>query len=182
MFSRSLVVAVALSLAPVGAFAAGGGGGDGDTPTPTKTTKECTGGKIWSDQKNACVDPGSGSLNDDIRYGAVREYAYAGDFAAAQTILATMADQSDDRVLTYWGFTHRKMGQVELGMSYYQRALEINPDNLLVRSYMGQAFVEAGETYLAYEQLQEIRARGGDGSWPATSLAEAIRTGVTYNY
>lgn len=182
MFSRSLVVAVALSLAPVGAFAAGGGGGDGDTPTPTKTTKECTGGKIWSDQKNACVDPGSGSLNDDIRYGAVREYAYAGDFAAAQTILATMADQSDDRVLTYWGFTHRKLGDLDRAAFYYQAAIAANPDNILARSYMGQGFVEAGKTDLAIAQWREITARGGEGSWAEVSLREAIRTGLTYSY
>ncbi|MEQ9694072.1 hypothetical protein [Shimia sp. SDUM112013] len=178
MFTRSLAAA-ALLLAPLSVHAAGG---DDFVPKPTPTTKECKNGKVWSEKKKRCVKPGNASLVDDVLYGAVREYAYAGQYENAQKVLAAMSDQQEDRVLTYWGFTHRKMGNVDLGMSYYEAALETNPDNLLVRSYMGQAFVESGDSYLAYLQLKEIRARGGAGTWPETSLAEAIRTGSTYNY
>lgn len=180
MFAKHLAVIAALALTPQALLAAGGGGDD--APTPTPTTKECKNGKIYSEKKKRCVKPGNASLDDDTRYQAVREYAYAGQFENAQTILRTMADQTDDRVLTYWGFTHRKMGNVDLGMSFYEQAIAMNPDNLLVRSYMGQAHVEAGETYLAWVELQEIRSRGGAGSWPEQSLAKAIETGVTSNY
>lgn len=180
MFAKPLALIVSLSsLAPMPLLAAGG---DGDAPTPTQTTKECKKGKVWSEKKNRCVKPENASLDDDTRYGAVREFAYAGQYENAQRVLETMADQTDDRVLTYWGFTHRKMGNVDLGMSFYERAIAINPDNLLVRSYMGQAHVEAGETYLAWVQLKEIRARGGGGGWPEQSLATAIETGVTNSY
>ncbi|WP_127111697.1 tetratricopeptide repeat protein [Shimia sediminis] len=180
MFAKHLAIVAALTLGSNAVFAAG----DEDTmvPKPTQTTKECKNGKIWSEKKKRCVKPGNAALDDDTRYDAVREYAYAGQYENAQNILQTMQNPNDDRVLTYWGFTHRKMGDVELGMAFYQRALTENPDNLLVRSYMGQAHVEAGETYLAWVQLQEIRTRGGTGGWPEQSLAEAIRTGETYSY
>jgi Tfp pilus assembly protein PilF len=93
-----------------------------------------------------------------------------------------MSDQQEDRVLTYWGFTHRKLGKMDLGMTFYERALDQNPDNLLARSYMGQALVEQNDLVGALAQLREIRARGGAGGWPEQSLDSAIRTGKTYNH
>lgn len=169
--------ALATSL-PVMGFAAGGDG----PVTPTPTTKECKNGKVWSDTKNRCVDPSRSDLSDDTLYLAVRELAHDGQFRNAQAVLSSMSDQTEDRVLTYWGFTHRKLGNVALGMAFYDRALTSNPDNILARSYKGQAHVEAGELVLARAELSEIRRRGGAGTWAETSLARAIQTGTTYNY
>ena len=47
---------------------------------------------------------------------------------------------------------------------------------------MGQAFVETGDLVAARRQLLEISAHGGAGTWPETSLRQAIMTGTTYNY
>jgi hypothetical protein len=58
----------------------------------------------------------------------------------------------------------------------------VNPDNLLARSYMGQALVEQGQVDLALAQLSEIRMRGGRGTWAETSLANAVATSVTYSH
>ena len=93
-----------------------------------------------------------------------------------------MSDQSDDRVLTYRGFTARKLGQIDVAMVFYQQALDANPDNLLARSYMGQGLVAQGDRVAALTQLREINARGGADTWAAKSLRTAIETGVTYNY
>ncbi|GAA6162635.1 tetratricopeptide repeat protein [Pelagimonas sp. KU-00592-HH] len=180
MPSRNLVLISALAIAPFTAWAAGGN--DFGVPKPSETTKDCKSGEVWDKDKKRCVKAQNSSLSDDILYGAVREYAYAGQFDTAQTILSVMSDQSDDRVLTYWGFTHRRLGDPELGMAFYEKALAQNPDNLLARSYKGQAHVESGDLYLAWLELDEIRARGGEGTWPAVSLENAIRTGSTYNH
>ena len=179
-----LALAVAL---PGYAFAAGGSGDGGGTtwtnpPKPTETTKECKGVRVWDEKKKRCVKPKNSSLDADTLYGAVRELAYAGRYDDAQGVLSAMADQSDDRVLTYWGFTHRKLGQIELANAYYDKAIATNPDNILARSYMGQGFVEQGKLDLAIAQWREIKARGGEGSWAEASLREAIRTGTTYSY
>ncbi|MEM9757156.1 MAG: hypothetical protein AAF914_14230, partial [Pseudomonadota bacterium] len=64
----------------------------------------------------------------------------------------------------------------------YLAAIDANPDNLLVRSYMGQGLVTLGRVAEAQAQLVEIRMRGGAGTWPEESLAEALRTGQTYSY
>ncbi len=93
-----------------------------------------------------------------------------------------MTEGDTDRVLTYKGFANRKAGRLEEGLAYYDAALQVNPDNLLARSYLGQALVEMGEMQLAQVQLDEIVARGGAGHWPATALQKAIETGQTYTY
>jgi tetratricopeptide (TPR) repeat protein len=93
-----------------------------------------------------------------------------------------MTEGETDRVLTYTGFLNRQMGNWEEGMAAYEMALTINPDNILARSYFGQALVLMNETGLAQAQLNEIRARGGVGTWAESSLAQAILTGTTTTY
>ena len=129
-----------------------------------------------------CVKPNKSNFTDDQLYDAARELAYDGQFEHAQDVLRVMSDQSQDRVLTYWGFTYRNLGELELANLYYQQAIEANPDNILARSYMGQGYVAEGKTDLAIQQWREITARGGQGSWAETSLRQAIRTGLTYSY
>lgn len=166
-------------LLPTLAFAAGGG--SSTPPTSTNTTKVCEQGYVYDDNTRSCVAPQESSLTDDDRYEAVRELAYAGRYNDAQIVLSAM-DQADDRTLTYWGFTHRKMGNTELAMVYYNDAITTNPNNILARSYMGQAHAIAGDKDLAMAQLVEIKARGGRETWAEKSLEWAIERGVGYSY
>ncbi len=174
----SAIALQAFVLAPA-AFAAGGG--DSSPPKPTNTTKKCLFGRVYDEAAGKCVKPNKSNFSDDQLYDAVRELAYDGQYENAQGILRIM-DQDDDRVQTYWGFTYRKMGELELANVFYQKAIDANPDNLLARSYMAQGFVAEGKTDLAIEQWREIKARGGEGTWAEASLREAIRTGLTYSY
>ena len=119
-------------------------------------------------------------LNDDLLYDAVRELAYAGRYLDAQGVMDAMADQASDRVLTYRGFTARKLGDLSLANVHYEMAISLNPDNIAARSYMGQGFVEAGDKVAALMQLREIQARGGQGTWAEVSLRQAIETGTIY--
>ena len=157
-------------------------GDDDSPPKPTETSTECPDGYVFDKEKDGCVKSASLDLDDDQRYQAVRELAYAGRYDDAQGVLRAMADQSDDRVLTYWGFTHRKMGNAVLAQAFYEKAIAANPDNILARSYMGQGFVESGDMDAAIAQWREIKARGGEGSWAEAALREAIRSGTTYSY
>lgn len=157
--------------------------GTGDAPPKsTNTTRKCLFGRVWDADAGKCVKPAASNIGDDALYDAVRELAYDGQYGHAQTVLRAMSDQSDDRALTYWGFTHRKMGETDLGNAFYEKAITVNPDNILARSYMGQGFVEEGKFDLALAQWREIRSRGGEGTWAEVSLRDAIRTGVTRNY
>ena len=199
MTRMRLLLALALTTAPAIAFAAGSVSDDSaaeaepkqapkvegvetNPPVETETVTECEDGQVFDQESSECVAAQDEALNDAERLQAVRELAYAGKFGAAQIVLDAVTDQDHDMVHTYRGFTARKMGDMDAAMRAYGRALDINPDNILVRSYMGQAFVETGQYDLAQAQLTQIRTRGGRGTWAEISLRLAIQSGTTYNY
>ena len=131
---RTLLLITALSF-PFGVLAADDDNNLG--PKDTKT-KNCIGKRVYDESKGRCVRPKQSSLNQDELYDAAREKAYAGRYDDAIGVLDDMADQNSDRVLTYRGFTARKLGQIALANVYYEKAIAANPDNILARSYMGQ--------------------------------------------
>lgn len=171
---------LALALLPVAAF--GAGSSDPEPPKPSETTEVCEDGQVWDIATQSCMAPEDSTNDDQARLNDVRELAYAGQYAAALDVLDTLENPQSPLALTYYGFAHRKAGQLDRGMAYYQAALTADPDNHLARSYMGQGHVAAGQVVLAQAQLTEIRMRGGRGTWAEASLAEAIATGVTASY
>ncbi len=175
-----LILAATLALVPQIALAAGSD--DSQPPTPTETTTECEEGTVWDEKTKTCIKAEESSLNDDQRFGAVRELAYAGRYDEATAILAAMREGETSRVMTYRGFLLRQTGQVEAGIAAYERAIALDPANTLARSYYGQLLVQMDELALAGDQLAQIRAHGGSGTWAERALATAIETGVTYTY
>ena len=67
---------LALLAFPFAAFAAGSD--DTAPPTPTETTTQCKEGQVWDEKTKACVLPDDARLDDDTRFRAVRELAWAG--------------------------------------------------------------------------------------------------------
>ncbi|NJM82122.1 MAG: hypothetical protein HC844_06180 [Tabrizicola sp.] len=176
-----IATALALSLAmPFAAFAAGSD--DTEPPKPSATTTECAKGEVWDEKTAKCVKAEEQSLNDDQRFKAVRELAYAKRYPEALAMLDTMTEGETARVMTYRGFALRKSGHVEEGITAYEQAIATDPANILARSYYGQLLVEMNEPDLARMQLASIRSHGGSGTWAERSLAAAIETGVTYSY
>ena len=165
---------------------------DTDTTTPpvaTETTTTCTDGKIWNAEKKECVAPEdmkptegqkpeeqkkSEREMDDRLYEAAREFAYAGQYGNAIRALHAASDQEDPRILNYLGYNTRKLGNMELGMSYYRRALQKDENYILARSYMGQALIEQGDVEGARVQLVEIRDRGGENTWAYRALLQSL--------
>jgi tetratricopeptide (TPR) repeat protein len=172
--------AASFTVAPQLAFAVGSD--DSEPPKPTATTTECEAGMIWDEKTKACVKSEESSLNDDQRFGAVRELAYAGRYDEAMAVLAAMTEGETSRVMTYQGFLLRQTGEIEAGIAAYERAIAIDPANVLARSYYGQLLVQMDEIAMAEDQLAQIRAQGGAGTWAERALATAIKTGVTYTF
>lgn len=176
---KTLIVATAIAAAPLAAFAVGSS--DDTPPAPTETTTTCADGLIWDIATETCMSPADSTNDDNALMDAVRELAYAGRYADATSVLDRL-DATDTRVLTYYGFTARKKGDVEGAMAYYQAALAADPNNNLARSYMGQGMVEIGDFVGARAQLSEIRARDGRQTWPEIALRMAIDSGTGPSY
>ena len=175
-----MILAATLVLAPHLALAAGSD--DSEPPTPTETTTECEKGTVWDEKTKTCIKAEDSSLNDDQRFGAVRELAYAARYDEAMAVLAAMTEGETSRVMTYQGFLLRQTGRIEEGIAAYERAIAMDPGNILARSYYGQLLVQMDELAMAEDQLTQIRASGGTGTWAETALATAIKTGVTYTF
>ncbi|MCF2872451.1 hypothetical protein L0664_15355 [Octadecabacter sp. G9-8] len=176
---KRTLAATLLAIAPAMGFAAGS---ETDTPpTPTETTETCADGLVFDLATQTCMTPAASSNDDNAMMDAVRELAYDGRFADARDVL-DLLDPADSMVQTYYGFTARKLGDLESGMSFYAAALAIDPDNNLARSYMGQGMVEMGDLIGAQTQLSEIRARDGRQTWPEIALRMAIESGTGPSY
>ena len=175
-----IILAATLALAPQLALAVGSD--DSQPPKPTATTTECEKGTVWDEKTGTCIKAEDSSLNDDQRFGAVRELAYVGRYDEATAVLATMREGETSRVMTYRGFLLRQTDHVEEGIRAYERAIALDPANILARSYYGQLLVQMDELALAGDQLARIRAHGGTGTWAERALATAIETGATYTF
>ena len=171
--ARASGLALFLGAFGIPAFAAGSDGGG--SPSPTPTTTECTDGKVYDEKTKTCVDAESNLIDDDTRYDAIRELAYAAQYDRALMVLATAERQDDPRMLNYRGFIARKLGDLDTAMVFYEKALAADPDYLLARSYMGQGLIAQGDLVGALAQLREIEARGGAGGWPHQALDKALR-------
>ncbi len=142
-------------------------------PKPSETTTVCEDGQIWDEAAKECVAPEDATDDQAALYRDARELAWAGRLDDARRVLDVMA--VSDNVLTYRGFVARKSGDWPLAKSFYQEAIDTNPNNILARSYYGQGLAERGDLEGAQAQLTEIRTRGGRVSWPELALRLAIQ-------
>jgi len=150
-------------------------GDSNSTVTPT-----CAQGKVWDKAKKKCVVPQqSGQLDDDNLYEAARDLAYNRRYEEAINVLELAQNQNDPRILNYLGYSNRKLGRVEAGLTYYRAALKEDPNYTLVREYMGEAFLQLGQVDKARVQLSEIEKRCGRDCREYSMLNEQIKLYVT---
>jgi tetratricopeptide (TPR) repeat protein len=169
-----LALATMLALTfSVASFAPAYAMGDGDDSTPKP---KCKKGEVVKNGK--CVKAHSGVLPDEDLYRQGRALAQAGDYEGALMILQLVANQNDPRVLNYIGYSHRKSGRLEQAFGYYSKAIEIDPNFVLAREYLGEGYVAAGRIDLAKAQLTEIANRCGTTCEEYQELAEHIETGI----
>jgi tetratricopeptide (TPR) repeat protein len=140
-------------------------------------SKKCPGGTAWSQQQRKCVAQKSGLLSDEDLARAGRQLALDGHYHDAIKILELASNKNDPAVLTYLGYSHRKLGDIDLGISLYKRALDIDPENVNTREYLGEGYVSKGELDLAWLELVEIEKRCGTTCVEYQALEKALRSG-----
>lgn len=160
-----LTIAIALAVADPAAA-------DFDPP-PVKKKVDCT--KPENKNKPACK-PKHGAASDDEVYNAGYWMARQGHYADALEVFRMARDQNDPRILTGIGFTTRKLGNVDAAFIYYNRALARDPNMVLTRAYLGEAYIMKGDVASAEGQLREIASRCGLNCEAYTQLSKSIAT------
>lgn len=167
--------------APKAAAPSGGGSNNsGESPKTLKCKKNevIKFVTVKGLRKKACVKAVSGVLPDEDLYQQGRLLAKAGEYDWALTLFSAIKNQNDPRVLNYTGYSHRKAGRLDMGITFYRKALAINPDFVLAREYLGEGYVAAGRIDLAKVELSEIGNRCGVACEEYKDLKKAIETAV----
>ena len=146
--------------------------GSGTTSQPADPCAGKTGNDLTKCRKK---HPLPQNMDDEaIYYYAVSMAKDEGNFQGALDLLKTAKNQNDPRILTYIGYTMRKLGDVDGGMAFYAKALAIDPNSTNTREYLGEAYLQKGDLANAKDQLAEIQSRCGNTCENYSELAKQI--------
>jgi Flp pilus assembly protein TadD len=106
---------------------------------------------------------------------SVRAKIKAKDYAGALAELRDIAEDTQQAdVYNLLGYTLRKTGDFKTSLTYYTKALELQPDHKAAREYLGELFVETGNLDKAKEQLAALQRLCPDGCEEREDLQKAI--------
>ena len=160
---------IAVLVLSFGVISTGFAAGD-DDPEPIK----CKDGEVWSDKLKKCVVKSSEILTDEDLYKVAVSSIEAKDYKTGLDLLYRIKDQNQPHVLNYLGYANRKMGKIDEGIKYYQKALKIDANFNQARQYLGEGYLQKGDLPKAQEQLSEIEKREGKDNKYYKDLSEQI--------
>ena len=106
---------------------------------------------------------------------SVRAKIKAKDYSAALAELRDLAEDTQQAdVYNLLGFTLRKTGDFKTSLTYYTKALELQPDHKAAREYLGELYVETGNLAKAKEQLTILAKLCPSGCEEREDLQKAI--------
>ena len=132
--------------------------------------------KAMADGKHKCVKVKAELPADQELYAKGYKLAKAGDYEQAIAVLSSVQNHDNPDVLNMLGYSNRKAGRIELGISYYAEALALRPDFVLAREYLGEGYVAAGKVDLAKVQLAEIQKICGTDCAEFKDLSKVINS------
>jgi cytochrome c-type biogenesis protein CcmH/NrfG len=105
----------------------------------------------------------------------VRAKIKAQDYKSALAELRDLAEDTQNAdVYNLLGFSLRKTGDYTTALSYYTKALDLQPDHKAAREYLGELFVETGHVDKAKEQLAVLAKLCPAGCEEREDLEKAI--------
>jgi cytochrome c-type biogenesis protein CcmH/NrfG len=111
----------------------------------------------------------------DVDLASVRAKIKAKDYKAALAELRDLAEDTQNAdIYNLLGFTLRKTGDYTTSLSYYNKALDLQPDHKAAREYLGELYVETGHMDKAKEQLAALTKLCPAGCEEREDLERAI--------
>jgi tetratricopeptide (TPR) repeat protein len=98
-------------------------------------------------------DTSTGSVDLSSVRAKIKEAKYG---AALEELRALAEDTQQADVYNLLGYTLRKTGDYETSLTYYTKALQLQPDYKPAREYLGELYVETGNIGKAREQLAAL--------------------------
>ena len=109
---------------------------------------------VWDNRQKKCVEvERSSNLDVDTIFQEGRKLALEGRYQDAIQVLWLADEANDPRILNYLGFANRKLGRIEIGLSYYSQSMALDPTYKSVRSYYGEALLQTGDLAGAKAEL-----------------------------
>jgi tetratricopeptide (TPR) repeat protein len=123
------------------------------------------------------------AVDDDSSTGSVdltsvRAKIEAKNYKAALEELRGLAEDTQEAdIYNLMGYTLRKTGDFETSLTYYNKALSLQPDYKPAREYLGELYVETGHMDKAHEQLAALEKLCPSGCEEREDLEKAIAGG-----
>jgi Flp pilus assembly protein TadD len=113
---------------------------------------------------------------------SVRAKIAAKNYTGALDELRGLAEDNQQAdVYNLMGFTLRKTGDFKTSLTYYTKALELQPDHKAAREYLGELYVETGDMDKAKEQLASLTRLCPAGCEELDDLQQAIAAKAAVN-
>jgi tetratricopeptide (TPR) repeat protein len=179
---RLLLVAGILALGPTGAMADDIPALTVPAPLSLSTTTVVSGsspvstsGSSANTTAKTTTAPAAAESSTSLLQKA-RTLIAASDFKGAIAPLkeAEKVSPGDADVQNLLGFTHRKVGMYPESLSYYNRALTIDPKHLNALEYRGELFVMTNKTASAKADLAKLKKLCGTKCEQYLDLSKAI--------
>ena len=135
MLAIALPIAAALAAGGGNGGTSGGGSSGGGTLTITSDS-----------EANADYQQAQTAI-------AGADYKTAADLL--QKVLTRQPNNPD--VLNLMGFSERKMGEASTALSYYKKALDLQPTHIGANEYLGELYLELKEPELAEQRLAVLQ-------------------------
>ncbi|EIM24491.1 tetratricopeptide repeat protein [Microvirga lotononidis] len=120
------------------------------------------------------------AVDDDTPIGSVdlssvRDKIKAANYSAALEELRGLAEDTQQAdVYNLLGYTLRKTGDYATSLTYYNKALQLQPDFKAAREYLGELYVETGNVGKAREQLAALTRLCPGGCEEREDLEKAL--------
>jgi Flp pilus assembly protein TadD len=113
--------------------------------------------------------------SDAVDLASVRAKIKAKDYTAALHELRDLAEDTQQAdVYNLLGFALRKTGDYVTSLTYYTKALELEPGHKAAHEYLGELFLQTGKLAQAKEQLAVLVRLCPNGCEERDDLQKAI--------
>ena len=122
------------------------------------------------------LDTPAPGASDDAEFVAAERLVKERRFKEALPVLQRVIgrDPGNADAYNYLAFSQRKVGLLDEAMGNYMRALDLEPDHIGAREYLGELYLQLGQRDKAEEQLAVLVRLCPLGCEPREDLAQAI--------